>query len=360
MSVEEDYLCLHEFPDTARRTLKPELWQYLLGATETETTAKRNRLALDTLAFRKKVLRDVRKVDCSTEFFGAKLQLPVMLAPIGGLDDLHPEGGKAVSRGVEAAGAMYMHSYVGRSPIPDCRAAAPDAELGFSLYIRGGDDWIDEYVKQAVDAGFRFFGITVDSAVYSRRERDISARFAKPWRVGTDDTRHYQAGFDWDAVKRFRDRHPDVRLVLKGIEDPADAEMALDVGSAAIYVSNHGGRQLDHGIGSISAMKEIIQQVRGRAPVIVDGAICRGSDVVKALCLGADMVAIGRLYGYALSAAGAEGVTRMLQLLQEEIHEVMALLGVTSLSELGPEFLVSAPPVVEPHQLSAFPLINRE
>ena len=94
--------------------------------------------------------------------------------------------------------------------------------------------------------------------------------------------------------------------------------------------------------------------------MIVDGAICRGSDVVKALCLGADMVAIGRLYGYALSAAGAEGVTRMLQLLQEEIHEVMALLGVTSLSELGPEFLVSAPPVVEPHQLSAFPLINRE
>ena len=360
MSIEEDFVCLHEFPATARQKMKPEHWQYLLGATETETTAKRNRFALDTLAFRKKVLRDVSKVDVTTNFFGADLDMPVMMAPIGGLDDMHPLGGKAVAKAAQRAGVMYMHSYVGQSPIPDVRAMAPEAELGYALYVRGGDDWIDEYVKQSVDAGFRFFGITVDSSVYSRRERDIAARFAKPWRIGSDDTRHIQAGFDWDAVRRFRDRHPDVRLVLKGIEDPADAEQALDVGSAAIYVSNHGGRQLDHGIGSIAALTDIVDQVRGRAPVIVDGGICRGTDVVKALCLGADMVAIGRLYGYALGAAGEDGVVRMLELLKEETVTAMALLGVTSLSELGREFLVSAPSVTDPHQLSAFPLIERE
>lgn len=360
MTIEEDYVCLHEFPEAARKSLKNELWQYLLGATETETTARRNRLALDQLGFRKKVLRDVREVDTSASLFGADLRMPVMLAPIGGLDDMHPEGGKAVAVGAAAGGAMYMHSYVGRSPIPDVRAASPDAELGFALYVRGDDGWIDEYVKQASDAGFRFFGITVDSAVYSRRERDIAARFAKPWRIGTDNTRHFQAGFDWDAVRRFRDRHPDVKLVLKGIEDPEDAELAVEIGTAAVYVSNHGGRQLDHGIGSVAALPEIVAQVAGRLPVIVDGGICRGSDVVKALCLGADAVAIGRLYGYALSAAGAPGVTRMLDLLHEEIVEVMALLGATSNSELKPDFLRPAPAVTEPHQLSAFPLIARE
>jgi isopentenyl diphosphate isomerase/L-lactate dehydrogenase-like FMN-dependent dehydrogenase len=360
MSIEEDFVCLHEFPEAARKGLKQDLWQYLLGATETETTARRNRLALDQLGFRKKVLRDVGKVDTSATLFGANLRMPVMLAPIGGLDDMHPEGGKAVAVGAAAGGAMYMHSYVGRSPIPDVRAAAPDAELGFALYVRGGDDWIDEYVKLATDHGFRFFGITVDSAVYSRRERDIAARFAKPWRIGADDTRHYQASFNWDAVRRFRDRHPDVPLVLKGIEDPDDAEMAVELGSAAVYVSNHGGRQLDHGIGSVAALPEILERVAGRVPVIVDGSICRGSDVVKALCLGASAVAIGRLYGYALSAAGAPGVARMLDLLHEEIVEVMALLGATSIADLKPDFLRPAPSVTEPHQLSAFPLIPRE
>ena len=162
--------------------------------------------------------------------------------------------------------------------------------------MRGDDAWTDDIVHRAVAAGYDAFAITVDTAAYSRRERDIAARFVKPWRTAASG-HEYQAGFSWASVRRFKDRHR-IPLILKGIATAEDAAIACEHGVDVIYVSNHGGRQLDHGRGAMEVLPDVLQAVRGRAKVMVDGGICRGTDVVKAMALGADAVAVGRLYCY--------------------------------------------------------------
>ena len=155
--------------------------------------------------------------------------------------------------------------------------------------------------KRAVAAGYDAFAITVDTAAYSRRERDIAGRFVKPWRTAA--TGHaFQAGFTWDNVKHFKDHHS-IPLILKGIATAEDAALACEHGVDCVYVSNHGGRQLDHGRGSMDVLPEVLAAVRGRAKVMIDGSFCRGTDIVKAIALGADAVAMGRMYCYALAAA---------------------------------------------------------
>jgi glycolate oxidase len=151
-----------------------------------------------------------------------------------------------------------------------------------------------------------------------------------------------------------------VKLILKGIATPEDAEIACEHGVEGVYVSNHGGRQLDHGRGAVEVLPEVVKAVRGRAQVIIDGSFCRGSDVVKAIALGADLVGMGRMYCYALAAAGAEGVERMLEILEAEVIEVLGLLGVASLAEVNGSFLHAAQPTNLPHVLSAFPLLRLE
>jgi glycolate oxidase len=167
----------------------------------------------------------------------------------------------------------------------------------------------------------------------------------------------HQASFSWDNVKRFKDRHR-IPLILKGIGTGEDAGIACEHGVDVVYVSNHGGRQLDHGRGSMDVLPEVVDAVRGRARVMIDGSIARGTDVVKAIALGADAVAVGRLYCYALAAEGSAGVHRMLELLEEEVAIAMALAGARGLAELNRSFLhFGAPPVTAPHVHSAFPLL---
>src|SRR5204863_3061867 len=183
-------------------------------------------------------------------------------------------------------------------------------------YVRGDDAFVEDHLKRALAAGYDAFCLTVDTAIYSRRERDISTRFAKPWRrgvVGMD----YQAGLNWDHVKHIRDKY-DVPLILKGIATAEDATIACEHGVAAVYVSNHGGRQLDHGRGSLDVLPEVVAAVDGRAAVIMDGACVRGTDVVKAMALGATIVGVGRLQGLGLAAGGQAGLVRTLELLEEE------------------------------------------
>jgi isopentenyl diphosphate isomerase/L-lactate dehydrogenase-like FMN-dependent dehydrogenase len=357
--LEERYQTLHELVRAARGNLAPGPWDYLVGGAETETTLRRNRLALDTIAFRPRVLRDVSSVDPTATLFGRRLRLPVMLAPIGSIETFTPGGGATAARGAARFGVALMLSSV-CSPGPEAVAAAADPLRIFQLYVRGDDAFVDASVKVAIDHGYAAFAVTVDTALYSRRERDIARRFVKPWRqraTGLD----FQAAFSWGHIERFKDRWPDIPLILKGIATAEDAEIACAHGVDAVYVSNHGGRQLDHGRGSIDALPEVVKAVAGRALVVVDGGVMRGTDVVKAVALGADVVGIGRLACIGLAAGGEAGLVRALELLEDEVRICLGLLGVSRFRELDASFLHhGAPPVAPPHALSPFPLLAEE
>jgi glycolate oxidase len=355
---EERFLTLHEIVVAARANLAPGPWGYLVGGTETETTVRRNRLALDSIALRPRVLRDVSAVDATATFLGGKVRLPVMLAPVGGMESFDPDGAAAAARAAARFGIPQMLSSVCQPGLEATAAAAPDALRVFQLYVRGDDAWVEDWAQRARAHGFRAFCFTVDSAYYSRRERDLIGRFVKPWRASADAGRQFQAALSWDQVKRFKDRHHDLPIVLKGIATAEDAEVAVRHGIEVIYVSNHGGRQLDHGLGSAAVLPEVVAAVGGRAEVWVDGGFMRGSDVVKAIALGARCVGLGRLACLGLAAAGVDGLVRALELLEEEVRVCLGLLGVTSFAELTPAHVAPAPPVSSPSTLSAFPLLG--
>jgi glycolate oxidase len=224
--------------------------------------------------------------------------------------------------------------------------------------VRGDDAWVDDWVRRAKDNGFGSFCLTVDVAHYSRRERDLVGRFVKPWRARAMEGAAFQAALSWDHVKRFKDKHADIPLIIKGIATAEDALLALEHGVEVVYVSNHGGRQLDHGLGTAAVLQQIVSVVRDKAQIWVDGGFMRGTDVVKAIALGAKMVGLGRLACLGLAAAGVPGLVRTLALLEEEIRTTLGLLGVTSFAELTPAYLAAAPAVSAPDTFSAFPLLD--
>jgi len=304
------------------------------------------------------VLRDVSKVDPSSEIFGKRLRIPVLLAPVGSLESLEPGGGVTVAKAAGASDVAMMISSVTTLKLEDIAAAGAGPKI-YQLYVRGDDAWVAERVKQAMAAGYDAFCITVDTQVYSRRERDISKRFVKPWRAAATG-QNYQAAFSWENFKRVRAKFPDVKFILKGIGTAEDAEIALQHGVWAVYCSNHGGRQLDHGRGSAAVLPEIVEVAKGKAQIVVDGSFSRGTDIVKAICLGADYVGLGRLYCYGLAANGAAGIERVVELLEEEMKEVMGLLGVTSLKQLDKSYISTGMPTNLPGVHSAFPLLNLE
>jgi glycolate oxidase len=353
--LEERFPTLHQIVKAARMNLAPGPWDYLAGGAESETTLRRNRQALDSIAFRPRVLRGVSKIDSASTLFGRPVRIPVLLAPVGGLETFDPGGGATVGKASEEFGVPHMLSSVCNPGLEATAAAAQNFRI-FQLYVRGDDAWVDDVVKRAVDHGYTVFAITVDTAMYSRRERDLARRFIKPWRQRA--TGHeYQAGFTWDHIKRFKDKHT-IPLILKGIATAEDATIACEHGVEGVYVSNHGGRQLDHGRGALEVLPEVVRAVAGRATVIVDGAVMRGTDVVKAIALGAHAVGIGRLQCIGLAAAGQAGLVRVLELLEDEIRICLGLLGVSRWGALDASYLHAAAPVVFPHVTSAFPLLN--
>jgi glycolate oxidase len=354
-NLAERFQTLHEIVKAAKHNLAPGPWDYLMGGAETETTLRRNRQALDSLAFRPRVLRDVRGVDVTSTLFGRKVRLPVMLAPIGSIESFTPGGGATAAVGSAEFGVPQMLSSA-CNPGLEATAAAADNFRIFQLYVRGDDQFVDDYVKRAINHGYAAFCMTVDTAMYSRRERDLARRFVKPWRqnvTGVD----YQAALSWEQVKRFKDRHS-IPLILKGIATAEDAGIAVEHGVDGVYVSNHGGRQLDHGVGSTEVLPEVVAAVSGRATVFVDGGYARGTDIVKAIALGADVVGLGRLACCDLAAAAAPGLVRTLELLEDEVRIALGLLGVTRFSALDQSYLRPATPVTFPHATSAFPLLG--
>ncbi len=355
-TLRERFQALHEFIPAAERALSREIWGYLVGGAETETTVARNRAALDALALRPRVLRDVSAVSAASAFLGHHLRLPVALAPVGSLESFHAGAGAAVARAASQFGVPFLLSSVSKPSLEEAAKAAGEGPRIFQLYVRGDDSWIDDHVARAIEAGYDAFCLTVDTALYSRRERDIANRFVKPWRANPDhEAMAFQAGLNWNHVRRFKERHA-IPLMIKGIATAEDAALAAELGVEFIYVSNHGGRQLDHGLGAMAMLPEIVAAVRGRARIIVDGGVSRGTDIVKAIALGADLVGLGRLYCYGLAAAGAAGIVRVLELLEEEVRIALGLMGVSTLAELHPGFVAPAPAMAAPNVHSAFPL----
>ena len=354
----EEFQNLHELVRKARANLNQNAWDYIVGAAETETTMRRNRMALDEIAFRPRVLRDVARVDASVRVFGRKLRLPVVLAPVGALEIFDPGAAASVARSAGSFGAAHMLSSVSEPGLEKVAEAAPDALRMYQLYVRGGDTFVEDQVSRSIASGYTAFCLTVDTAHYSRRERDIAKRYVRASRVratGGD----FQKGLEWRTVKLIKDKFK-IPLIIKGIATAEDAAIALDHGVDWIYVSNHGGRQLDHGRGAMHVLPEIAGAVAGRAKIMVDGSFCRGTDIVKAIAAGADLVGIGRLQCWALAAAGEAGVVRMLELLEDEVIRCLGLLGVTSFAELDKSYLHAATPANLPHVFSAFPLLEIE
>ena len=352
----DEILTLQEVVVAAKRNLPPGPWSYLIGGAETETTVRRNRHALDSIAFRPRVLRDVSKVDASGTFFGKSIRLPVFLAPIGGLESIVDGGAATAARASAEFGVPQMLSSVCKPGLEETAAAAKNIR-SFQLYVRGDDAWVDDFVRRAKDNGFTSFCLTVDVASYSRRERDLVGRFVKPWRAKAQEGAAFQSGLSWQQVKRFKDKHPDLPLILKGVATAEDAVLAVEHGVEVVYVSNHGGRQLDHGLGSTAVLPQVVSAVGKKAEVWVDGGFMRGTDVVKAIALGAKAVGIGRLTGLGLAAGGAPGLVRALEILEDEVRICLGLLGVTSLAELDPSYVTHAPAVTQPDTFSAFPLL---
>lgn len=354
----EEFQNLHELIRKARANLNQNAWDYIVGAAETETTMRRNRMSLDEIAFRPRVLRNVARVDASVEAFGRKLRLPVMLAPVGALEIFDPQGAASVARGAGQFGAAHMLSSVSEPGLERVADAAPDALRIFQLYVRGDDAFVEDYVSRAVASRYTAFCLTVDTAHYSRRERDIAKRYVRESRLRATGGEHQKA-LSWHTVKLIKDKFQ-IPLIIKGIATAEDAAVAVDHGVDWIYVSNHGGRQLDHGRGAMHVLPEVVQAVKGRAKIIVDGGFCRGSDIVKAVASGADLVGIGRLQCWALAAAGEAGIERMLELLEDEVIRTLGLLGVTSFAELDGSYLHPATAANPASVLSAFPLVEIE
>jgi isopentenyl diphosphate isomerase/L-lactate dehydrogenase-like FMN-dependent dehydrogenase len=344
---------LHELVAKARVNLNQNDWDYIVGGVETETTLRRNRMALDTVAFRPRVLRDVSQVDATTEILGHKLRLPVVLCPVGSLESFHVGGAEPVTRAAAQFGVAHMLSSVCDPGLEGVAKAAPNALRMYQLYVRGDDAWADDHVARAIDNNYSAFCLTVDTAHYSRRERDIAKRHTTGGRRRASG-REFQMALDWRTVDRMKSKFK-IPLAIKGVATAEDAKLSLDHGVDIVYVSNHGGRQLDHGRGSLDVLPEVVEAVGGRALIIVDGGFYRGSDIVKAIAMGANLVGLGRMQCYGLAAAGQAGVVRMLELLQDEVMRSMGLLGVTSLGKLDPSYLHAATPTNPPSVFSAFP-----
>ena len=353
-----EFETIQEIVLKAHRIMTPHVQEHVDGGSESETTLLRNRRSIDSLAFRPRVLRDVTALDVSSTFLGQKLRLPVFLAPIGGLDQVHQDGALHALKAAAGFGIPIFLSSVNPLELEEAAEISSD-DLVFQLYQLGDKDWLFAYLERINRAGCLAFCLTVDTSYYSRRERDIFNRYVPPGREkGERPGFNYQATLTWDLVDRIKDRL-DIPLILKGIGTAEDARLAVEHGVDVIYVSNHGGRQLDHDRGSMEALPEVVETVAGKAEVVVDSGFVRGTDILKAVALGACAVGLGKLQAWALAAGGEVGVRRMLEILETEISVNMGLLGVTKLDQLDASYVQRVDPVKTPHRLSPFPSLEK-
>ena len=344
----KDVLNLDDFEAPARERLDPAAWAYYSGGAGDEVTLAENVAAFRRHRLRPRILVDVSSVDTSTTFLGTHVSLPVGLCPNAMQTLAHPDGEVATARAaVEASVLMTLSTISGRS-LEDV-AATGAAPRWFQLYVPQDRSLGKDLIRRAVDAGYRAIVLTADLPVPGYRERELR----DPVTFGDDSAFGNFYGFvdttgadmlamldtlinatlTWDDLGWIRSA-ADVPLVLKGVMTEEDARLAVEHGVDAVWVSNHGGRQLDRASATIDVLDEVVQAVAGRCDVFLDGGVRRGADVVTALGLGASGVFIGRPYLYALAAGGQEGVKHALDLLGAEIANTMAQIGATRIQDI--------------------------
>jgi 4-hydroxymandelate oxidase len=350
---------IDEYEAAARATLPGEVYDYYAGGAEDEITLRMNRAAFGRWAFRPRVLTRVDTVDTGLELLGQPVRTPVLLAPTAFQRLAHADGERATARAASAAGTLLVASTLSTTTIEDT-AAACDSPLWFQLYVYRDRELSRALVQRAEACGCRALCLTVTVPVPGNRERDARNAFRLPPGLemanfsGLDQAllpgaagsgldafiaTQFDASLDWDALAWLRSitRLP---IVLKGVMTREDAALAVEHGAAAIVVSNHGGRQLDGAAPTLVALIDVLEGAAGRVPVLMDGGIRRGADVVKALCLGATATLIGRPYLWGLAVGGQAGVEHVLALLDAEIRRTLALLGRPTLSALDRDALV--------------------
>ena len=351
------FATLQDIVQQARSNLDRDHWDYLIGGSDTEASLRRNRHGVDSWVFRPRILNDVSDVDIASELLGTPLAIPVVLPPIGSIQLFDPAGGQAVAEAARDFGVLQILSSV-CTPDFETLAAAVPGPRSYQLYLMGDQAWLDDIIGRAMAAGYTGFCLTADTQNYSRRERDILKRFVPPSGSQAGSAAfNFQTTMTWDTVAHIKETF-DIPLLIKGVNVAEDAARCVEAGVDVVYVSNHGGRQLDHTRACIDALPEVVAAVDGRVPVVVDGGFLRGADVVKGLCLGADAVGMGRLEGFAVAAGGRDALVRALELVEREIRLTMALLGMSSISQLHPGLLERAEPVGPSHVLSAFPFLD--
>ena len=357
-----DFKTLTDMVRLARNNLDKGDWDYLVGAADTEASLNRNRAAVDSWTFLPRILQDVSDVKTSTQLLGQTLRIPVVLPPIGSVQAFTEKGGSAVA---EAAADFGVLQILSSSCSPDFEAVAQQIQGPriYQLYLSGDQAWLDDQIARTISSGYIGFCLTADTQVYSRRERDImknyvpmQARMATGTMLDQSGV-NYQSTMSWETVAHIKEKF-DIPLIVKGVMNPEDAKQCVEVGVDVVYVSNHGGRQLDHTVACIDALPAVVEAVDGRVPVVVDGGFMRGADVIKGLCLGATAVGMGRFEALAAAAGGAAAIVRALSILEREIQISLALTGVADVADLHPGLMHRAQPLAASHALSAFPLLE--
>jgi L-lactate dehydrogenase (cytochrome) len=363
----------------ARRRLPRGVFDYIDGGAEDERTLAANVAAFARTTFRPRVLRDVGDVDPSTTLLGRRLPLPLVLAPTGFTRIAEPEGELAVARAAARGGIPYALSTLGTRSIEEVGAVG--GSLWFQVYVWRDRGLVKEMVDRAAGAGYEALMLTVDTAVLGRRERDVRHGFTLPPKIGlgtlVDGATHpawtwaflraepirfanvtghavgdgttavsladyintqFDPALSWRDVEWLRSSWPGP-LVVKGIQTVADARLAADAGVDAIALSNHGGRQLDGAPATLDLVAPVADALGDRVEIICDGGVRRGSDIVKAVALGARACMAGRAYLYGLAVGGERGVSHVLRMLDADVRRTLALVGARSVAELDRDLL---------------------
>ena len=358
-----DALDVFDFEAVARKVLPPAHWGYMATGVDGEETLRANREGFARYQLRTRRFVDVSRIDLSTEVLGMKLASPVVLCPVGSQKAFHPEGEVAVARAAKTKGNLQILSTVSSSPIEDV-VAGRGGPIWFQLYTTDDFAVTTRLVQRAEAAGCPVVAVTVD--LPAGRNTETATRFqrrdgrpcmacheagpggnpaagpgTKPMFAGIDTTGlgTTSPSLTWDFIKRLKDVTK-MKVVIKGLESGDDAVLAVKNGADGIVVSNHGGRATETGRGTIESLPEVLSAVAGRIPVLVDGGFRRGTDVFKALALGAAAVGVGRPYIWGLSAFGQQGVERVIDVVNNELRLAMVGCGTRSIREITPAALI--------------------
>lgn len=342
--VEDRFVTLREIRIAAEEALDPPTWNFLEGGAGDEWTLRRGEAAFKRWRFRPRMLTGIDPPDTRTNVLGLPLSMPVITSPFGFDTTFHPDGCPAVARAAEMAGTAAVVPMIASCSLEKVAEAAPSAAKLFQVVAWGPAEPFIALSRRAADAGYEVLVVTVDTSVAGWRERSMEDRWSPPTSVVlgnfADDLGSLagmmnfdQRMWSWDELGE-RCEAIGLPWVAKGVLTPEDARAAIDVGAAGVFVSNHGGRQLEQAPAPLEVLPAIVDEVAGEAVVVFDGGVRRGSDVAIALALGADVVGIGRPAAWGLAAGGADGVRRVLDLLQRELATTMSLCGRGDVSQL--------------------------